>query len=633
MSNIEIGSLTDNYFYIGSTGKNDPTNTYYFSLPTMGSTHIAAKGFIGDISMEVLDKEEKVIKSIVTSGTNTGILTIDNLGPADYTLKVSPVADDTNYQISLTPDGKVDPLTGMGVEAGYFTTDKKGQIGFDLLHDGGLYQGEIAIFSLDGMEKFIPGSKEFIKEAASRAKSNSELGHIVISDATEGANPEFSGGLGEKDFNDGQYQGVKTFAMIPGKAFAVMLVPNGTVEEVFNNPDITGQKRPLFSLSSSNPNDAWLYGQIADITRDGKAFAIEDQRADSNSDKDYNDVIFNVTGATGKAVWVKEVINPAKDWTDSDIGKKLIGYVKSTLPIPEPKPLPIEEPKPLPIEEPKPLPIEEPTPLPVEEPTPLPVEEPTPLPVEEPTPLPIEEPTPLPVEEPTPLPVEEPTPLPVEEPTPLPIPEPTPTPNESPKYLQLNLPTTVKPNEAIQITDGKIFDANGTSDLDKVEFWLQKEGGDWEKVGDVTNFTADSLDKNLAKFDYELKGLEAGKYQFKAIAYDKSGAASNEILRNFLVNTPPSDLQFRIYPLYTNGEKLSFKYGKVIDAEGVSDIDRVDFWLQKEGGEKIEITNDVREFESDDEGIGRFDFSYDLSQLQPGRYQGLPMTKMVPVAK
>ena len=43
-----------------------------------------------------------------------------------------------NYQVSLTPDGKVDPLTGMGVEAGFFTTDQK---------------GEVAISRLDGMEK------------------------------------------------------------------------------------------------------------------------------------------------------------------------------------------------------------------------------------------------------------------------------------------------------------------------------------------------------------------------------------------------------------------------------------------------------------------------------------------------
>ena len=58
-----------------------------------------------------------------------------------------------NYQVSLTPDGKVDPLTGMGVEAGFFTTAQKGELGFDLLHDGGTYKGEVAIFSRDGMEE------------------------------------------------------------------------------------------------------------------------------------------------------------------------------------------------------------------------------------------------------------------------------------------------------------------------------------------------------------------------------------------------------------------------------------------------------------------------------------------------
>jgi len=58
-----------------------------------------------------------------------------------------------NYQVSLTPDGKVDPLTGMGVEAGFFTTAQKGEVGFDLLHDSGRYKGEVAIFSRDGREE------------------------------------------------------------------------------------------------------------------------------------------------------------------------------------------------------------------------------------------------------------------------------------------------------------------------------------------------------------------------------------------------------------------------------------------------------------------------------------------------
>jgi hypothetical protein len=172
MSNIEIGSLKDNYFHIGSTGKTEPTDTYFFSLPTMGSARISAEGFSGDINMELRDKEGRLIKSISTSDKNTGILSIDNLGVADYILNVSPVSGNTNYQVSLTPDGKVDPLTGMGVEAGFFTTDQKGEVGFDLLHDSGSYKGEVAIFSLDGMEKFSSDPKEFIKEAAKRVLSD-----------------------------------------------------------------------------------------------------------------------------------------------------------------------------------------------------------------------------------------------------------------------------------------------------------------------------------------------------------------------------------------------------------------------------------------------------------------------------
>ena len=268
MSNIEIGSLQDNYFHIGSTGKTEPTDTYFFSLPTMGSARISAVGFSGDINMELGEKEGRLIKSISTSGKNTGILSTDNLGVADYILNVSPVSGNTNYQVSLTPDGKVDPLTGMGVEAGFFTTDQKGEVG-----------------------------------------------------------------------------------------------------------------------------------------------------------------------------------------------------------------------------------------------------------------------------------------------------------------------------------------------------------------SDATTFTSDNLDNRWASLNYTLTGLAAGKSQLKAIAYDLAGAASNEGLRNLLINSAPGDLQFRILPLYTKGEKISFSGAKVFDTEGVSDIARVDFGFQKEGGEKIEIAKNVIEFTSDSEGVGRFNFSKSLSSLAPDSYQ------------
>jgi surface antigen/pimeloyl-ACP methyl ester carboxylesterase len=336
MSNISIGNLNNNYFSIDFAGKTDPTDTYNFGRINTGSFRVTAEGFSSGVGMQLLDSQGKVIKDIATNGTNSGTFSIDNLGAASYALKISAPSRDTNYQISLTPDGKVDPLTGLGVDSGFFAADATGQVGFDWLQDGGSYQGEVAIFSVQGMEKFTPGSEEFIKEAARRALTNSTLGHVVISDPKEGANPLFDGLLGEANYNSGPYSGSKKFGMQPGEAFVVMLVPNGTVQKVFENPGIGGDKRPLFSLSSTNPSDAWLYGQIADVTGSGKAFAMEDQRVDSGSDKDYNDLVFNLTGATGKAVSIDKVINPDKDWIKLDGGKKLIDYVKSKQPVQEP---------------------------------------------------------------------------------------------------------------------------------------------------------------------------------------------------------------------------------------------------------------------------------------------------------
>jgi hypothetical protein len=48
----------------------------------------------------------------------------------------------------------------------------------------------------------------------------------------------------------------------------------------------------------------------------------------AGSDKDYNDIIFQVRGATGKATKLDEVINPAYDWRGSDLGQALIAYAK-----------------------------------------------------------------------------------------------------------------------------------------------------------------------------------------------------------------------------------------------------------------------------------------------------------------
>jgi subtilisin family serine protease len=218
-------------------------------------------------------------------------------------------------------------------DSGVFTVGDTGNVGIDFLFDGGWYQGELAIFSLDGMDQFEPGSEGFIQEAARRAFSNSELGHVVISDPAEGA--RFSGLVpgDPTNHNAGEFQGIKTFEMRPGDKFGVMLIPNGTVQQVFDNPAASGELRPLFSMGTANPDDAFDGRQIADVTGEGHTFAMEDFWSKGWTDKDYNDLIFQVRGATGQAVHLDKVIDPAKDWRSTEVGQQLLSYVRPTNPL------------------------------------------------------------------------------------------------------------------------------------------------------------------------------------------------------------------------------------------------------------------------------------------------------------
>nr|WP_141724508.1 S8 family serine peptidase [Desertifilum tharense] len=226
----------------------------------------------------------------------------------------------------LPPD--IIPQTEFTFDSGVFTIGESGVVGIDFLFDGGAYKGELGMFSLEGMTEFEPGSEAFIQEAARRALSQSELGHVVISDIQEGA--KFSAALPhEGNFNSGEYLGVKEFTMRAGDKVAFMLIPNGTVERIFANPGSGGNLRPLFSLATANPNDMFHAGQIADVTGEGNTFVFEDLRVDGGSDRDYNDIIFQVRGARGEATLMENVIDPAKDWRTSDMGQALLAYAQT----------------------------------------------------------------------------------------------------------------------------------------------------------------------------------------------------------------------------------------------------------------------------------------------------------------
>ncbi|AFZ10857.1 Ig domain protein group 2 domain protein (plasmid) [Oscillatoria nigro-viridis PCC 7112] len=208
---------------------------------------------------------------------------------------------------------------------GTFLVDNQGQVRFDYQFDGGYFTGEVGIFSLAGMSAFTPGTPEFIAEASRRVLSNSTDGHIVISDSTESA--KFTGAMPfDGDWGSGEYQGIKTFNMTPGDTFAVMLVPNATIQSSLQS-SYSGNwfpsHRPLFSIATANPNDTAHLLQIADITGTGNTFALEDM-SPPNSDRDYNDLIFKISGATGNAPLLDTVINPDREWRNTTLGQQLL---------------------------------------------------------------------------------------------------------------------------------------------------------------------------------------------------------------------------------------------------------------------------------------------------------------------
>jgi Subtilase family/Domain of unknown function (DUF4114)/Bacterial SH3 domain len=211
--------------------------------------------------------------------------------------------------------------------SGWYTVGDKGEVSFDFLVDDGAYQGELGVFNMEGMGQYKVGSSAFIQEAARRALSSSTLGYVVISDVIEGA--RFSGTFDwDENYNVGDYLGIKTFNMNPNSQFAIIFVPNGKVQEVFNNPLIDGDKSPLFSLEPSSTITGFHSLQLADVTNRNHVFAMEDLRKDIESDRDYNDIIFEVRGAKGKAPSLDNLIDNTKDWRKSIMGKNLLEHLK-----------------------------------------------------------------------------------------------------------------------------------------------------------------------------------------------------------------------------------------------------------------------------------------------------------------
>jgi Subtilase family/Domain of unknown function (DUF4114)/MICOS complex subunit MIC19/MIC25 len=210
------------------------------------------------------------------------------------------------------------------IQSGIFTANSDGIVRIDYLFDDGKLESELAIFSLEGMEELwsADNPRQFIAEAARRSISNSELGGIAISDATEGA--RFSDA--NNRFNSGAYAGVKTLQMRPGDRFAVMVVPNGTVRDLLDKLEIGHLPRTLFSIAEFNRNGDAYFVQATSGNGDGDVFAFEDLKLDGNSDRDFNDIVFQIRGATGEATPLDEILDLTQGWWSKDVGQAAISY-------------------------------------------------------------------------------------------------------------------------------------------------------------------------------------------------------------------------------------------------------------------------------------------------------------------
>lgn len=210
---------------------------------------------------------------------------------------------------------------------GLFTVGASGQVNVEFLFDSGAYQGEVGLFSMAGLESLVPGSPEFIAAAVQRALSGSPQGHVVISTAREGA--RLTGELGERSYNSGTPAGARAFAFQPNDTLALLLVPNGSLQTVANNPAIEGNLRPLFSLAAANPLGANHYGAMT-TNANGLVMGIEDIRFDSNSDADFNDVILKLEGVTGQLPDLNSLIQSRQGWLTSPLGRDLFSITPTS---------------------------------------------------------------------------------------------------------------------------------------------------------------------------------------------------------------------------------------------------------------------------------------------------------------
>lgn len=241
----------------------------------------------------------------------------------------------TGNTVSLTMDPASINAVAPAKTKGYYVVDPYGKIQVDYLYRGAGYEGQLGVFSTKGMEKMVVGSPEFVKEAMKRVVSNSVMGYVTIDATTQGA--KYSGTTPwEGNFNTRAYTGSHSFSMTPGDTVAFVIMPSGKFSSTVNNPVTSGTSasRPLFSIPEANTGATGTdrFDQMFDLDGNRDVFSFEDLSLGGSSDKDFNDMVFQVLGANGFSALGPEVVNASRNFPATNLGKSITaGTTKSLL--------------------------------------------------------------------------------------------------------------------------------------------------------------------------------------------------------------------------------------------------------------------------------------------------------------
>ncbi|NJN60348.1 MAG: DUF4114 domain-containing protein, partial [Coleofasciculaceae cyanobacterium RL_1_1] len=296
MAFIDLGLLTTSTQRTDQVSTLESTDVFQFSLERSRDVVFSLGA---DLGWTVRDQSGAIVAE---PGANYdgGEVALTNLdGGILYSLEVRRTDRDLDYTLAISPAASpsIDPLTGENPADsadGVFIVGANGQFEFDYALDGGRYQGEAGIVSLRDLDDVAWGSVDWTREIIDRVLSDSVLGYRLVNDRVD--NPWIDLFHNEA----GEYRGSQILEMTPGDTVAIVLIPNGTFAEVRNNPEIGGDKRPLFSIATANPDDDFYFGQIAIAGRD--IYVMEDKRIDLGSDRDYNDFGFRLTGVTPRGI-------------------------------------------------------------------------------------------------------------------------------------------------------------------------------------------------------------------------------------------------------------------------------------------------------------------------------------------